>query len=179
MHVVASYSSSIICLVIYLWELLCFYFITSKSNAMVNIFIKTLKLWFWPCWVFAAAQAFLWLWRAGATLQGGAQISCCRGFSCCGAPGQPSIAAAHGVSSGSLAPTHRLKSCGTRLTWFTAGGVFLDQESKPCMLHWQADSLLLSFQGSHLWELFSKNQIFVYIPNIKITWMILKLKKKV
>ena len=75
-----------------------------------------------------------------------------------------------------------LQSTGSRvvaqgLSWSTACGVFLDQESKPCMLHWQADSLLLSFQGSHLWELFSKNQIFVYIPNIKITWMILKLKK--
>ena len=28
------------------------------------------------------------------------------------------------------------------------GGIFLTQESNPCLLHWQADSLPLSHQGS-------------------------------
>ena len=51
------------------------------------------------------------------------------------------FSAAHVVSScGSRALEHGLRSC----------GIFLDQESKPYILHWQADSLLLNFQGSHL-----------------------------
>ena len=29
-----------------------------------------------------------------------------------------------------------------------AGGIFPDQGSNPCLLHWQADSLPLSHQGS-------------------------------
>ena len=28
------------------------------------------------------------------------------------------------------------------------GGLFMDQGSNPCLLHWQADSLLLSQQGA-------------------------------
>jgi len=53
-----------------------------------------------------------------------------------------SIAAVPGLqSTGSMAVTHRL-SCST------ACGVFLDQGLNPCLLHWQADSLPLSHQGS-------------------------------
>ena len=36
---------------------------------------------------------------------------------------------------------HGLRCC-------TACGIFLDQGSNPCLLHWQADSLPLSHQGS-------------------------------
>ena len=35
-----------------------------------------------------------------------------------------------------------------RLGCFAAYGVFSDQGSNPCLLHWQADSLPLSHQGS-------------------------------
>ena len=43
---------------------------------------------------------FLWLRRAGATLRCGAQISHCRGFSCCGAQAlgaRSSVVVAHGL----------------------------------------------------------------------------------
>ena len=63
-------------------------------------------------------QAFLWLWRAGATLHCGAQASRCGGLSCHGAQAvgvQASVAVAHGLSScGSRALEHRLSSCGAR-----------------------------------------------------------------
>ena len=53
-----------------------------------------------------------------------------------------SLSAACGLwSNGSIVVVHRL-SCST------ACGIFLDQGSNPCLLHWQADSLLLSHQGS-------------------------------
>ena len=44
-------------------------------------------------------------------------------------------------STGSIVVAHRL-SC------FAACGIFLDQGSNLCLLHWQADSLPLSHQGS-------------------------------
>ena len=44
-------------------------------------------------------------------------------------------------STGSVVVAHEL-SCSK------ACGVFLDQESNPCLLNWQADSLPLSHQGN-------------------------------
>ena len=97
-----------------------------------------LCIYLWLCWVFIAVQAFLWLWRAGATLwlrfagfspwteepgrlqstgsQSRARLSCqhahtrCAGFSCGGARalGSP------GCSSCNVwARERRLSSCGT------------------------------------------------------------------
>ena len=73
-----------------------------------------------------------------------------------------SLASGHGLSLGHadfsssggtwaqelwlLASEHRLNSC--ELSCSTACGIFLDQGSNLCLLHWQADSLLLSHQGS-------------------------------
>ena len=73
-----------------------------------------------------------------------------------------SLASGHGLSLGHadfsssggtwaqelwlLASEHRLNSC--ELSCSTACGIFLDQGSNLCLLHWQADSLLLSQQGS-------------------------------
>ena len=70
----------------------------------------------------------------------------CGGFSCCGARAlglAGFVIAAHGLySTGSVVAEHRL-SCSV------ACGIFLDQGSNPCLsCIWQADSLLLSHQGS-------------------------------
>ena len=75
---------------------------------------------------------FLWLQRAGATLRCGARASYCSGFSCCRAwalggdfsncSTQASVVVAHGLSCSA------------------ACGIFLDQGSNPCPLHWQGDS---------------------------------------
>ena len=67
---------------------------------------------FWLCWVFVAAQTFLWLWRAGATLQPqGAGISLWWLLLL-----QSIGSKVHGLSSyGSQALEHRLNSWCTQV----------------------------------------------------------------
>ena len=80
---------------------------------------------------------FLWLRRAGATLHCGARASHCGGFSCCGARAlgawAPVVVALELSSAGSVVVAHGL-SCSA------ACGIFLDQGSNSCPLHWQVDS---------------------------------------
>ena len=71
-----------------------------------------------------------------------AQTSHCGGFFCCGA-----WALGHmGFSSCSLGKGSILVA--NRLCCSEACGIFLDQGSNLCLLHWQADPLLLCHQGS-------------------------------
>ena len=50
------------------------------------------------------------------------------------------------------------------LTCSVACGIFPDQGSNPCLLHWQADSLPLSHQGSLSTPLIEETVLFpVYI----------------
>ena len=90
----------------------------------------------------------------GATLRCGDQASHCGGFSCCGARAlgtQASVVVAHGLSSsGSQALERRPSSCGAGsvvvaygLSGSAACGIFPDQGSNPCPLHWQADFFFL------------------------------------
>ena len=82
---------------------------------------------------------------AGLLSSWGAQASRCRAFSCCGA----GAAGYAGFSSCcSWAPGLRLRSSGARVRWATARGIFPDQGSNVCLLHWQVDSLSLGHQGS-------------------------------
>ena len=95
---------------------------------------------------------FLQLRRAGVTLRCGARASHCSGFSHCGARAlgaRASVVAAHGLSI----VTHGLQSTGSvvvahKLSCSTACGIFLDQGSNSCPLHWQVDSQPLRHQGS-------------------------------
>ena len=76
---------------------------------------------------------FLQLQIVGATLGCGIQASHCGDFSCCRARALSpwaSVVVAPGLS------------CSTEC------GIFPDQGLNPCPLHWQADSLPLSHQGS-------------------------------
>ena len=73
-----------------------------------------------------------------APLHCGTQAFHCWGF--CGM----AWAVGHMDFTGSIAGIHR-PSC------FTACGIFLVQGSNPCLLHWQANSLPLSHQGSPNW----------------------------
>ena len=78
-------------------------------------------------------EGFLQLWQAGATPHRGVRASHHRGLSCCGAQAlrrTGSVIVAHGAS--------RSAAC----------GIFPDQGSNPCPLHWQADSQPLRHQGS-------------------------------
>ena len=101
-----------------------------------------LFIYFWLCWVFVAAWAFLQLWLAGATLQ-------------LQSPGSR----AHWLQQlwhvGSVVVASRLQSTGSvvgvhKLSCSAACGIFLDHRLNPCLLHWQVDSLPLSHQGSPL-----------------------------
>ena len=95
-----------------------------------------LFIYFWLSWVFVAVQAF-------SSSEG-------TGFSCFGA--RPLW---HG---GSVVTAHTL-SCSQ------AGGIFLDQGSNPCPLHWQVDSLPLDHLGSP-YSAFVKNILnygYIYI----------------
>ena len=87
---------------------------------------------------------FLQLWQGGATLRCGAQASHCGSSSCCGTWAQ-----ARGLQqlqfAGSVVVAHGLQSTGSvvvayGLSCSAACGIFPDQGSNPCPLHWQADS---------------------------------------
>ena len=81
---------------------------------------------------------------------------CARAFSSCGKRG-PLFIAVHGplTIAASLVAEHRLQTrrlsnCGSQLwpSCSAACGIFPDQGSNPCPLHWQADSQPLRHQGS-------------------------------
>ena len=71
---------------------------------------------------------------------------CPRAFSSCGKR-EPLTIAASLVAEHRL-QTRRLSSCGTQASCSAACGIFPDQGSNPCPLHWQADFQPLRHQGS-------------------------------
>ena len=78
-------------------------------------------------------EGFLSLWQAGATLHRGARASHHHGLTLLRTAGSRragSVTVAHGPSCSA------------------ACGIFPDQGSNPCPLHWQADSQPLCHQGS-------------------------------
>ena len=78
-------------------------------------------------------EGFLQLWQAGATLHRGAWASHYHGLSCLRSTGSRragSVVVAHGPNCSA------------------ACGIFPDQGSNPCPLHWQADSQPLCHHGS-------------------------------
>ena len=90
-------------------------------------------------WAFSSCR------ELGLTLQSGSWAACCGGFSCCEAW---ALGHAGFRSCSPLAPKHRLLVVAHRLHCPVAHGVFPGQGSNPRLLHWQADSLPLSHQGS-------------------------------
>ena len=118
---------------------------TRHSRRGVRPIHDLFPFWFIFGWaVFTAAvRAFLWLRRLGAALPRGVRSSCSC-FSCCGAQAlgsQASVVSVCGLNSPGF---WALNTCGTRLSCSSACGIFLDQGLNPCLLQWQADSLLLS-----------------------------------
>ena len=117
------------------------------AKMVSNIFLfysDFLKIYFWLCWAFTAAWAFLQLWRVGATLCLWCMAFHHGGFSCfrARALGHISVVVAPGLqSTGSIVVAHWL-------SYSAACGVFPDQGWNPCPLHWQVDSLPLSHRGS-------------------------------
>ena len=117
-----------------------------------KLFEKSLFIWF--CWVFMAARAFLSLQvRAALQLR-------CTGFSLWWLLLLWSTGSgAHGLQSlwptGSVVVAPGLQSIGSILVAHRRGcpmayEIFPDHGSNLCLMHWQADSLPLSHQGSPL-----------------------------
>ena len=79
---------------------------------------------------------------------------CARAFSSCGKWGPLFIAVRGPLTiAASLVAEHRLQTrrlsnCGHGPRCSVACGIFPDQGSNPCPLHWQADSQPLHHQGS-------------------------------
>ena len=116
----------------------------------INIFIYLFKTFkylfnFWQCWVFIAHRFFSSCGEQGLFCSCSAWTSHCGGFSCC-------IAWALGhVGSGVVAP--RLWGTASvvvahELSCSKACGIFLNQGSNPCPLHWQVGSYPLCPQRS-------------------------------
>ena len=84
----------------------------------------------------------------------GVQTSHGGGFSCCGtrAPGHAGFSSCS--SRGTRTQAHSLWCMGLADPRHVV--IFPDRGSNPCLLHWQADSLPLSHQGSPFGDLFTK-----------------------
>ena len=82
-------------------------------------------IYFWLCWVFVAVHALSLVVASWGYSSLWCVASHCGGFSCCGARvlgAQASVDVAH------------------RISCSAACGIFPDQGSNLCPLHWQADS---------------------------------------
>ena len=98
-----------------------------------TLFFFNLFIYFWLCWVFVSVRGL-----SLVAASGGHSSSRCAGLSL----SRPLLLRTTGSrSAGSVAVAHR-PSCSA------ACGIFPDQGSNPCALHWQADSQPLRHQGS-------------------------------
>ena len=109
-------------------------------------FFRILFTYFFLCWVFIAAQAF-------------SLVVASRGYSLVVIRGlimEASLVAEHRLQGtlASVAVACRLWSTGSIAVvhWlsYSACGIFPDQGSNPCLLHWQVDSLPIELPGKSL-----------------------------
>ena len=142
--------------------LLVFLFVCLFSNLFIYLFF-----YLWLCWVFVSMRGL-----SLVVASGGQSSSRCAGLSL----SRPLLL--RSISSrraGSVVVAHG-PSCST------ACGIFPDQGSNPCPLHWQADSQPLRHQGSplslFLISRFSVRKIIVsqscwqvIITKIKLIWI--------
>ena len=104
-----------------------------------NLFIY-LFIYFWLCWVFVSVRGL-----SLVVASGGHSSSRCAGLSL----SRPLLLRSTGSRrAGSVVVVHRPSH-------FAACGIFPDQGSNPCPLHWQADSQPLRHQGSPLGRVFN------------------------
>ena len=111
---------------------LIFFFLNDGDNSqhfLKNLFI----IYFWLCWVFISVRGL-----SLVVASGGHSSSRCTGLSLL----RPLLLRSTGSRrAGSVVVAHG-PSCSV------AYGIFPDQGSNPCPLHWQADSQPLRHQGS-------------------------------
>ena len=109
------------------------YFSKKNHHSFFFFFLNYLFIYLWLCWVFVSVRGL-----SLVAASGGHSSSWCVGLSLSlplllrstGSRRAGSVVVAHGPS--------RSAAC----------GIFPDQGSNPCALHWQADSQPLHHQGS-------------------------------
>ena len=106
------------------WFFLCYLFIY-------------LFIYFWLCWVFVSVRGL-----SLVVASGGHSSSRCAGLSL----SRPLLLRSTGSRRAGSVIVARGPSCSA------ACGIFPDQGSNPCPLHWQADSQPLRHQGSPAWD---------------------------
>ena len=114
----------------------------SNVHEIVALFFFFLIIYLWLCWVFVSVRGL-----SLVVASGGHSSSRCAGLSLSrplflrstGSRRAGSVIVAHGPSRS------------------TARGIFPDQGTNPCPLHWQADSQPLHHQGSPCSTFFSSN----------------------
>ena len=111
----------------------CLGCVTFRISGSSSLFIYLFNIYFWLCWVFVSVRGL-----SLVAASGGHASSRCTGLSLSrplllwstGSRRTGSVIVAHGPSPSA------------------ACGIFPDQGSNPCPLHWQADSQPLRHQGS-------------------------------
>ena len=152
---------------------ICSWFIIQKQKFLIAIFFFNffwvwlficLFIYLWLCWVFVSV-----LGLSLVVASGGHSSSRCAGLSL----SRPLLLRSTGSRcAGSVIVAHG-SSCSA------ACGVFPDQGSNPCPLHWQADSQPLRHQGSPLLAIFLKRSYsyhfgFSQLDYISFFWLFLK-----
>ena len=117
------------------WEVIIIPVIYYKSKWLI-FFFKYLFIYLWLCWVFVSVRGL-----SLVVASGDHSSSQCAGLSL----SRPLLLWSTGSRrAGSVVVAHG-PSCSA------ACGIFPDQGSNPCPLHWQADSQPLRHQGSPKW----------------------------
>ena len=111
-------------------------------GSLNDLYIFFFFFFLWLCWV------FIYVWGLSLVVaSGGHSSSRCAGLSL----SQPLLLQSTGSRrAGSVIVAHG-PSCSA------ACGIFPDQGSNPCPLHWQADSQPLRYQGSPSWLFLKDN----------------------
>ena len=119
-----------------------FFFFLFKGQFLARVVFLFIYfyIYFWLCWVFVSVRGLPLV-----AAKGGHSSSRCAGLSL----SRPLLLRSTGSRrAGSVVVAHG-PSCSA------ACGIFPDQGSNPCALHWQADSQTLRHQGSPTYVFFS------------------------
>ena len=117
----------------YIFPISYFFFFFNKFKLTFIYLFIYLFIYFWLCWIFVSVRGL-----SPVTASGGHSSSWCAGLSL----SRPLLLWSTGSRcAGSVVVAHG-PSCST------ACGIFPDQGSNPCPLHWQAGSQPLRHQGS-------------------------------
>ena len=118
--------------VVFFFFFIYFIFIIIFSSNLLFIYLF-LCIYFWLCWVFVSVRGL-----SLVAASGGHSSSRCVGLSL----SRPLLLRSTGSRRASSVVVAHGPSCSA------AFGIFPDQGSNPCPLHWQADSQPLRHQGS-------------------------------